>query len=44
MAINVSWIYFGQTDAIKGLDGKGFIDIAKIFAGAIVGSATTVAV
>jgi len=39
--IGVVAIRYGQAADI---DGKGFIDIAKIFAGAIVGSATTVAV
>ena len=39
--IGVVAIKYGQQ---TGIDGKGFIDIAKIFAGAIVGSATTVAV
>jgi hypothetical protein len=36
------WAILGQPDVKSGLGTQGFLDIAKIFAGAIVGSATTV--
>src|SRR5262245_39323842 len=36
------WAIIGQPDVKTGLGGQGFLDIAKIFAGAIVGSATAV--
>ncbi len=36
------WAIQGQQNIKEGLGGQGFLDIAKIFAGAIVGSATAV--
>lgn len=34
------WATLGSAEVKQGLGGQGFLDIAKIFAGAIVGSAT----
>ncbi len=36
------WAVLGQQNVKEGLGSQGFLDIAKIFAGAIVGSATVV--